>query len=575
MAEFRSTETEMWHSHSWASSVRTTSGHYARCPTDNSPIFPSDWLLFKCRDRSCALRHYGRVYAVGRDFRENAVDPGSVTIKMQEVLPASQCPNLTPPASPGEYLLTDRILDIGQHNISRQWSAPPKMNYKFGENAERYPRTWRPESQEAPASSGGFIRRLWKVEQHKLINLCHVPPIRAELELKHWTRTYFVDNFVSGTSSKPLCRSVPLMCFLDGFGIYRNMNRSLMGIYLLLANLATTERIRQPNVLPVTLGPHGSRLSDVVKALQHMTALDAGVVMSISGQSVFVCAFVHCFIGDMPQQQENSGFKSQNAKLGCKSCLIPSAERSNLDFDILTNGRTHHQAMSMRAELERTAAVNKGQAEAYAIKFGLSIEQPPLTALAPALDIILSRPSDPAHSEFQGITKQMHFLLIERVLAAPAIKLYCHELRTLAFPPGYASLQNPAKHLGSYSLSDHARWSMIVPILLRLWLRPEHMHLRYLRSMKGSKGWTDRQCVDCVVGFFAALARSNSLLMGPTIAMEARDACEQIIKGCRKQMQQLLDFASLTLASDGRSRSRLHSQSPASQAGKSTAVSVQ
>lgn len=207
------------------------------------------------------------------------------------------------------------------------------------------------------------------------------------------------------------------MCFLDGSGVYRNMNRSLMGMYLLLSNLATTERIRQPNVLPVTLGPHGSCLSDVIKALRHMTALDAGVEMSINGQSVFVCAFIHCFIGDMPQQQENSGFKSQNAKLGCRYCMIPSAERSNLEYDVLINGRTHQQAANMRKELERTMAINKGQAEAYAVQFGLSVERTPLTALAPALDIILSRSSDPAHSEFQGITKQMHFLLMRLRLA--------------------------------------------------------------------------------------------------------------------------------------------------------------
>jgi hypothetical protein len=58
--------------------------------------------------------------------------------------------------------------------------------------------------------------------------------------------------------------------------------------------------------------------------------------------------------------------------------------------------------------------------EEYATKWGLQREEPALFKISPALDIILTRPSDPAHSEYNGLTKQLHHLLITAILTQPA-----------------------------------------------------------------------------------------------------------------------------------------------------------
>jgi len=73
--EFRDTPTEFYHSHSWLSSVRTTSGQYARYP-DNKPLFPSDILTFRCQVTSCSKIHIGRVFEVGR-AHHGMVTPGT------------------------------------------------------------------------------------------------------------------------------------------------------------------------------------------------------------------------------------------------------------------------------------------------------------------------------------------------------------------------------------------------------------------------------------------------------------------------------------------------------------------
>jgi hypothetical protein len=62
------------------------------------------------------------------------------------------------------------------------------------------------------------------------------------------------------------------------------------------------------------------------------------------------------------------------------------------------------------------------------------LEPIPLERLAPVLDIILTRPSDPAHSEFQGLAKLLYSLLYNAILTESAKKEYTQILRVFPFP---------------------------------------------------------------------------------------------------------------------------------------------
>ena len=84
--------------------------------------------------------------------------------------------------------------------------------------------------------------------------------------------------------------SLPLLLFIDGFGLYRNMYRTLMGVYANIVTFAFHERQRQSNILPLTPGPHGSNFSDVVAAaLQSLYYLDRGQLLQVNNKSTFVC----------------------------------------------------------------------------------------------------------------------------------------------------------------------------------------------------------------------------------------------------------------------------------------------
>ena len=86
-------------------------------------------------------------------------------------------------------------------------------------------------------------------------------------------------------------------------------------------------------IFPITLGPHGSNLEDVIDTLHGLQILDRGIRATIGGESQHVSAFTMAFLRDISQQQSNSSFKSHQANCGCQLCLVTESERGNLKFE--------------------------------------------------------------------------------------------------------------------------------------------------------------------------------------------------------------------------------------------------
>lgn len=97
--------------------------------------------------------------------------------------------------------------------------------------------------------------------------------------------------------------SLPLITFIDAFGLYRNSYRSLIGIYFIITALNVRKRDRRANVFPLTLSPYSSNFADVVKAIKLLSILDRGVEVHIpSIGTVLLVAFTLCFLRDILQQ---------------------------------------------------------------------------------------------------------------------------------------------------------------------------------------------------------------------------------------------------------------------------------
>lgn len=141
-----------------------------------------------------------------------------------------------------------------------------------------------------------------------------------------------------------------------------------------------------------------------------------------------------------------------------------------LNFDITTHGRFYVQTLQMQQMMTSMAEDSnhtQQDVDEYGKQWGLVEAHPPLVCVSPALDLILSRPMDAAHLEFNGLSHLMHVLLRDGLLWNDALRTeYALELRVWKFPPGCRCLQSPLYHLTQYTLLDHAVWSVIVPFLL-------------------------------------------------------------------------------------------------------------
>lgn len=61
--------------------------------------------------------------------------------------------------------------------------------------------------------------------------------------------------------------SLPLINFINGFSLYRNIYRSLIGFYIILASLPFYKRIRRTNVLALILSLYSSNIEAVVRTI--------------------------------------------------------------------------------------------------------------------------------------------------------------------------------------------------------------------------------------------------------------------------------------------------------------------
>lgn len=325
-AEFVDSPTQLWQSRSWAASVRSTSGRFAHY-SNGQPIFPSDFVLHRCLDPIChcqngSLPHLGRVLAIGKDYRSTRNHSGalgSIAIEVQKTARLTEWHEVSlsmplPAITPNEIVLIELSEFLSEAHVLVQ-KLNIVLDYSFSSRISS--------SFMIPSSlEQRFVRRIFDPRTSHIRPLNQSSPIRGELEITEYTRQYLIDNF----DRRSTVISVPVLTFIDGFGLFRNMYRTLMGVYLIIAAFTFREHSRRSNVLLLTLSPHGSNFSDVVNALQALYHLDAGQVLQINNQDIFVCVYTLAYLGDMPQQQENSGCLSAKANLSCRFCFAKESD---------------------------------------------------------------------------------------------------------------------------------------------------------------------------------------------------------------------------------------------------------
>jgi len=234
LAHFVDEPEELYHSHSWASSTRSTSGEFAHIigweETEDGGIidsiidvvFPSDIVLYCCTITDCPcqaanveqphLSHIGRVYGVGRDYRNDfcTKEKGQIALQIQEVFGPIRSrqegmqprhpfvvANLPdPPKDESDMVLDTRIVYVpethlvkvvtGNFYCDHYWgetfqdpSPAVKKNKGSGKGKSKEPKTF-PKYSHRPVvpQKPGYIRRAILQDGKLVVPLCHTQPFR-------------------------------------------------------------------------------------------------------------------------------------------------------------------------------------------------------------------------------------------------------------------------------------------------------------------------------------------------------------------------------------------------------------
>lgn len=516
---------ELWQSRAWGSSIRAAGGDYAYSG-DGDPIFPGDFVQIAYSDTdgraSTANRptQYGRVIFFGRDCRSESPYKGGVVLKVQAVVSSDDdlLASFEKPPSPEYILLEDHIFEIPVHRVSSHLEM----------------QLYRPSLQMPSPSSDIVLVRKTAITQsgtpkYRSTALSH--PLRGELELEHFGRNHLED--LGRKKGKTL--SLPFLLFIDDFGVHRNMYRAIKAFYAIPAGLGYNERRKLSNTYVLTLGPHGADPQTTIASFnKQLEELDRGSVINVGGIPHRVCSFVLAFTGDMPQQAANGGFLTHNAVRGCRSCYCPKDARKDLKFDIVLEGRYHHETRAKRHE--GMAIVNKRRRDEFWQRYGLRQDESPMVKLGPALDLILTRTYDIPHSEWKGLGRLMQEILIDHLLTDNGVQQYLRAFQSFPTPTGWPRIQSPARYIQSWSLSEAGRATIITPLILRCHASPSWFQEAFLRSFSKNDS---RAATDKVIRTYATFALAISAVSLPhwtdqatlhKIIIEGRGAFQKLHK---------------------------------------------
>ena len=312
--------------------------------------------------------------------------------------------------------------------------------------------------------------------------------------------------------------------------------------------------MRRANVFSLTLKSHDSNLNEIVDALSNLRRFDKEIWLDLS-QFIRICAFTLCFLKNMSQQQINANFKSQNAIKNCRFCTIDAHVKNNLNFDIIKQNRFHNVTIAQKQKM--TSLSIKIKREKFAFDLELSVEQSSLFNIFFALNIITTRLSDSAHSEYENICKMFHTFFLEIILIIANAKFYVIAIRNWFFSSNFEHLHSSLHHFKNYSLSKHARWIVIVSELLRCWIQKRNIQSHYFDATRAHcrSYFLFFIATEFIIKIYVFVVKFTNLLMSNNLI--ERNFFMQQIKNAKIHVQQLLDIAIFVANTNSKSRSTI------------------
>lgn len=284
-----------------------------------------------------------------------------------------------------------------------------------------------------PGQGTTLIRCVLNACSQTIRPILQLSPNQGKLEIKAFGRDFLVSQL------KNSIQLFPMVIFVDGFGFYRNMYRSLTAVYAMPTGLNIDKQQKSQNCFTLTLGPHGLEFNNVAKGLHtSMKALDAGCALMIKGEQTLVWASVMAYLGDMKQQQESAGFLGPRATQSCRFCNVDTGSRGDMARDTISHRQYHHQVFALRQQAASIPVLTTRKK--FLSELGLSKEPSALADLSPALDTVLGYPPDPAHSEYFGLVRHLYLIIGKSILNPKAFLEFNSHFQQFSFPPGWGKI---------------------------------------------------------------------------------------------------------------------------------------
>ncbi|KAI2623408.1 hypothetical protein GGS21DRAFT_541457 [Xylaria nigripes] len=543
--------TEFWHTRAWGESNKQ--GEY---------VLPSDFVRFMCENQYCwchrtdqfgghIMHHLGRVTYCGLDKTGRFPENHPIAL----IAPAYEQCDLPPEAmidfmnvthsSSFEQvghgvveviLVQGEELLIPAENITT-YVDNVFIDYEFDPKIEG--------DYIAPTTEGSVVRFIWnKLELQRTNRYPFIParmtnPHRAELEMKIKPRSAWIHDF----TAKPSI-SLPWKMFVDAFGLYRNMYRSMTGVYPLPAFYPDRIANRRSSVTPLTVGLFGMDTSDLLDELSQINYLAMGHDMDVDRKRIHVCSFTMCFVGDFPQQQELSGCKDHKALQPCRFCMIPKALRQDLNYNVIEFGRYHNEILSIR---EKVSHMTVGRRNKKLKDFGLKEDARVAEAastLAPGIDLLRGRPIDAAHSEFTSLVKSAQRILVDEIINKKSHSDFIKAFQQFPLPPRFHRIQSPIAHMDSWRMQECTEASIITPVMLHFWLTDTHIQPNFFTTFRRetSNPQITKNSIHLLLLFWN-IARSNLLVFGRYPPQLTDNSFMNVVYRGRRSLQLLFHVA--------------------------------
>ncbi|CAB4412440.1 unnamed protein product [Rhizophagus irregularis] len=271
--------------------------------------------------------------------------------------------------------------------------------------------------------------------------------------------------------------------------------------------------------------PFGGKFKDFIRPfLKELKELEKGKIINIQGEDTLVVAGLGLVTADLPQGNDLVGVMRHNAKKGCRFCMIEEHE-SLKSFDDLSKELRYHQLMDR--EFEKILSSNSlTEQKVLCSELGLKNQKPVLDDLM--FDRLLQTPHDIYHAIAGKILRLMDCTF--NMFSSTGNNDFIKTWKIFEMPIQWHKLPNPVTHRQSFMMSDRLRLAMILPHILRRFLKLKHLKQRSIDELQENLSVNSGLVINRLIQCWAIVAKCARFCFNLSFNDESYETLNSLLK---------------------------------------------